>query len=241
MSEITRRERMRVETDLEIRQHARRLLVAEGREAVTLRAIARELGITAPALYRYYDSREDMLRQLCVDICDDLADELNRALEEVGEDDYREKLFTVCRGFRRWALGHPREFTLVFASPADETGTDTGEPAQDQLGSVFLRVIGPLMSEGATQVVNEGAPSDLHNDLAPNQEALAAAFTIKGIEVPEEATGPHAVYFLLRWWIRIYGHVALEVFRRFPFDVAHADRLFESLLTELTQDVGLDG
>lgn len=243
MTEVTRRERMRAETELEIRRRARKLLVREGREAVTLRAIARDLGITAPALYRYYDSREDLLRQLCVDICADLAAELNRAIEGMGEKDYRDKLFTVCREFRQWALAHPREFTLVFASPADETGTNTGELEQDQLGGVFLRVIGPLISEGAARgvVAHEEVPSDLHGDLASNQEALAAALSIEGIDVPEEAVGPHTVYFLLRWWSRVYGHVALEVFQRFPFDITHADRLFDSLLGELAQDVGLGG
>ena len=55
MTEATRRERLRAETEREIRQAARALLVERGRDAVTLRAIARELGITAPALYRYYD------------------------------------------------------------------------------------------------------------------------------------------------------------------------------------------
>lgn len=53
MSEGTRRERIRAATEMEIRQHARTLLIEQGRDAVTLRAIARELGITAPALYRY--------------------------------------------------------------------------------------------------------------------------------------------------------------------------------------------
>src|SRR5437016_5544598 len=101
-------------TDLEIRRHARALLVRQGRDAVTLRAIARELGITAPALYRYYDSRGDLLRHVCDDICADLATELNGQLAAIGQHDHAGKVLTVCRGFRRWAHRHPQEFTLVF-------------------------------------------------------------------------------------------------------------------------------
>lgn len=237
MTDVTRRDQLRAATEREIRQHARRLLVQQGQDSVTLRAIARELGITAPALYRYYDSREDLLRHLGEDVCADLAAELDRSLDTVGDGDHLAKVFTVCRGFRQWALAHPREFALVFASPGN-TGRE-GRSGQDEFGSVFLGVVGPLMSEGAYRLGSETAPAELWPDLAPNQEALATAFSLEGIDMPPEALGPDAVYFLLRWWVRMYGHVALEVFGRFPFDLSHADRLFESMLGELAREVGL--
>src|SRR5687767_9206729 len=102
MTEATRRERLRAETERDIRRQARALLVEHGRDAVTLRAIAREVGITAPALYRYYDSREDLLRRLAEDICTDLAAELDADLDGIDEDDVSAQVYAVCRGFRRW-------------------------------------------------------------------------------------------------------------------------------------------
>src|ERR1051325_7581306 len=104
MAQATRRERPRSGTEREIRQTARSLLVQQGREAVTLRAIARELGITAPALYRYYDSREDLLRQLCDDVCLDVAEALNADLADIPTEDTTAQVFAVCRRFRRWAV-----------------------------------------------------------------------------------------------------------------------------------------
>lgn len=240
MSESTRRERMRASTDLEIRRQARRLLVAQGRDAVTLRAIARELGMTAPALYRYYDSREDLLFQLCEDVCTDLAAELGHVLETVDADDHAGKVFAVCRGFRQWALRHEQEFTLVFATPLEETGTDRAKPGGDQFAGVFLRTVAPLMFEGEFPIRSERVPSDLHPELATDQLALAAAFSTAGLDVPSERIGTDDVYFMLTWWVRIYGHVALEVFGRFPFALDDADRLFDSLLGELGHDLGLD-
>lgn len=234
MTEVTRRERLRAATELEIRQHARALLVEHGRDAVTLRAIARELGITAPALYRYYESREDLLRQLCDDICADLATELHAALEPAGGE-FLEKIFAVCRGFRRWALAHPEEFALVFATPQREEG----KRQQDQFAGVFLGIVGPFLVEGAVKINSEpGLPFELP-DLSEQQDALAAALSTEGIEVPPGALRPDAVYFLLRWWVRLYGYVALEVFGRFPFDLKYADRLFDSMLSELTHELGL--
>jgi AcrR family transcriptional regulator len=203
MTEVTRRERIRASTELEIRQHARTLLVRQGRDAVTLRAIARELGITAPALYRYYDSREDLLRRLCDDIRTDLASELDHRLEPIDAEDHRAKVLAACLGFRRWALAHRQEFTLVFATPAGEGGCD-------HFAGVFLRLVGPLMSE----------------DTAPNP----------GADVSREELSA-----LLGWWGRLYGQVALEVFGQFPFDDARADRLFDSMLIEFADDIGLVG
>jgi len=243
MSEGTRRDRIRAATEMEIRQRARALLVDQGRDAVTLRAIARELGITAPALYRYYDSREDLLRQLGDDVCTDLVDELAEQLRRIEQADFRAKLGTVCRGFRHWALAHPKEFALVFATRADETGEpgEDGGPQRpgDQFASVFLRIIGPLMAEATEVIEREPAPEELQPQLAPNRVALAEAFAHEGIDMPEQAMDDGAVYFLLRWWVRLYGHVALEVFGRFPFTLADSERLYESLLDELAAELGI--
>ncbi len=244
MSEVARRERLRATTEVEIRHHARALLISQGRDAVTLRAIARELGITAPALYRYYNSREDLLRQLCNDICTDLSGELTANLESVPADDPLGKVLTVCRSFRRWALAHPQEFTLVFATPSTETNGHVHPARQpehpDQFASVFLSIVGSLITDGGFKPRTDRMPLGLQDELAGNQRALASAFSVEGIDIPPEALGPDGVYLLLTWWIRIYGHIALEVFGRFPFAVDQADRLFDSMLGELARDLGWD-
>src|SRR3954454_15475637 len=121
MSHPTRRGRARAATEQDIRRTARKLLVEQGPEAVTLRAIARELGITAPALYRYYGSRDDLIEHLRLDVVADLGAKLGEEIAAL-PDDGAVQLFAICRGFRRWALTHTKEFTLVFASPTGEVG-----------------------------------------------------------------------------------------------------------------------
>src|SRR3974390_1590856 len=69
---LTRRDRMRAATVDEIIQTARRLLVESGPEAMSLRAIAREMGMTAPGLYRYFASHEELLRHVCASIFTEL-------------------------------------------------------------------------------------------------------------------------------------------------------------------------
>lgn len=241
----TRREQQRAETEAEIRARARALLVRDGPQAVTLRAIARELGLTAPALYRYFASREALVHALCEDVCADVAAALRAALGRA--DDDLGRLLAVCRAFRDWALGHPQEFVLTFATSDPDVeafGCDAaGQAAESQISGVFLSVIAPLLTG---EVLAAGTPveamslgpeleDELRRARAPIVEALAAA----GVTASAEAIGLESVYLVLQWWARLYGHVALEVFGRFPFGVTAADHLFDSLLAELAAATGL--
>ncbi|MCP2261394.1 transcriptional regulator, TetR family [Streptoalloteichus tenebrarius] len=239
MTEATRRERLRADTERDIRATARALLVGQGRDAVTLRAIARELGITAPALYRYYDSREALLRAVCEDICADLDAELTPALRGVSAHDPLGRVFAVCRAFRRWALAHPQEFELVFASPEEESVGLGRRPAQDRFGGVFIHVIGHvLVAPEAFVPTTDEVPAELHDDLVAYRERLRESLAEAGIQVPNGLLELDGVYFILKWWVRLYGHIALEVFGRFPFPLRDAEPLFERMLTELAVESG---
>src|ERR1700746_1340950 len=111
----SRRDRLRAATIEEIIQTARQLLVNDGPEAVSLRAIAREMGMTAPGLYRYFGSYEDLHRHLCAGIFTELGADIRRAIEAgaaPSEDPHAKltvKLAAACREFRRRALPHKAE------------------------------------------------------------------------------------------------------------------------------------
>ena len=238
MTETTRRERSRDDTQQEIRRVARELLINQGREAVTLRAIAREMGITAPAIYRYHASLEDLLQQLCLDICTDLADDMATDLAAIPSDDTPAQVFAVCRGFRAWALRHPQEFSLVFASPPG-----SGAPAHDlndPFGRIFLTVAGRVLATRQVAMPAEDkVPAELRADLAEFRATLFTTLAEAGLDLPEHVFSIGAAYTMLRFWVRLYGQVALEVFGRFPFAVSAPEPLFESMLAELAKEVGL--
>ena len=238
MTETTRRERSRDDTQQEIRRVARDLLVNQGREAVTLRAIAREMGITAPAIYRYHASLEDLLQQLRLDVCTDLAAELATDLETIPEQDTAAQVFAVCRRFRAWALRHPQEFSLVFASPPGSGAAS--HDLDDPFGRIFLTVAGRVLATQQLVVpADHEVPAELHEDLAQFRVALFATLAETGLELPEHILPLGATYTMLRFWVRLYGQVALEVFGRFPFAISAPDVLFESMLAELAKEVGL--
>jgi AcrR family transcriptional regulator len=236
MSEPTRRERARAATDREIRQQARTLLVNEGPEAVTLRAIARQLGITAPALYRYYSSREDLVHHLRMDICTDLADDLAADLAELPESDTTGQVLAICRGFRRWALAHPREFTMVFATPS-------GVPEDlhtDPFGRIFMSVAGKVLTTKQLKSPSDAeVPAAMRSDLAAFRADLLNTIVQSGVEVPDEVLSMGTAYVILQFWVRLYGQVALEVFGHFPFLVSNAEGFFEIMLVDLISEAGL--
>src|ERR1035438_10679052 len=87
----SRRDRVRAATTEEIKLTARRILVAQGPEAASLRAIARQMGMTAPALYRYFDSHEDLIRHVVADVFSEIADDINAAIAAVRTGDMADR------------------------------------------------------------------------------------------------------------------------------------------------------
>ncbi len=114
---VSRRDRVRAATTEEIKQVARKILVDEGPEAVTLRAIAREMGMTAPALYRYFGSHQELIRNVIGDIFLEIGGDIQAAIDGAADRGITAKFGAAAREFRRWSLGHQREFGLAFRHP----------------------------------------------------------------------------------------------------------------------------
>ncbi len=232
------RGRTPVLTEADIRRVARTLLTEQGPEALSLRAIARELGITAPALYRYHRSREDLLESLRLEFCADLADDLAAEIATL-PDDGAVQFFAICRGFRRWALAHTREFTLVFASPG-EVGAPVMRRFDEPFGRIFLAAAGRLLA-GYDIVTppTDAIPAELHEDLIAFQTELLAVLSESGQKFPAEKLDLGVTYLMVQIWARIYGHVTLEVFGNYPIPSAHPDVLYEAMLVDLGRAAGL--
>jgi AcrR family transcriptional regulator len=223
----------RNEAGLKIRLEARKLLVDKGAESMTLRAIARELGITAPALYRYYPSKEDLIRHVCQDVCADLATELHALMAAAHDRTSVERFFAVCRGFRGWALRHPKEFGLVFGTPV--TNPSAQFVASEPFGQVFLTAALSVMADHAIQApADETVPAELRANLALWRAEFDKLTQGMGVVFPAENFRDGVLLVMINAWIRIYGHVALEVFNRLPGLPIDTDALFEVLVGDLS-------
>lgn len=231
-------------TDGDIRYSARALLVTHGPEAVTLRAIARDLNITAPALYRYYSSRDHLIEQIRLDVVADLGQQLTAEVAAL-PDDAAVQLFALCRGFRSWALTHPREFTLVFASPTGDVGSTEGSVATlrraaEPFGRIFLATAGQVLAtHRLTMPPAEAVPTELQDDFAAYHNELLGVLQDSGVDIPAGTLDLGTTYMMIQFWARLYGHVTLEVFGNYPIPMSKPDALFDAMLAELAAEIGL--
>lgn len=111
------RERVRRELTEEILAVARRQLATVGPVALSLRAVARELGMASSAVYRYVPSRDELLTLLILAAYDDLGDAAERAEAAVPRADHPGRWRAVCVAARAWARAHPHEYALVYGTP----------------------------------------------------------------------------------------------------------------------------
>lgn len=224
MTVTSRRDRLRAATLSEILETARRLLVADGLHAVTLRAISREMGMTAPALYRYYDSLDALLESLSLALFEECIDHIEA--EVAAQPDVSTKLAVACREFRTWSLAHKAEFALMFASPADALRSEAGPDPTDpvfvvgmRFCAVYLTLFNELwLAHPFAAPADDDLPADLRDQLATFKAAAGTVLPIGALQV------------YLSHWIRLYGSVALEVFGHLGFALTDAQTMFETEL-----------
>jgi AcrR family transcriptional regulator len=111
----TRRARQRRELLAEIEEEARRQLVAGGPTTVSLRAIARAVGLSPASLYTYVASLDDIFTMLLLSSYRSLAAATREAAESFADAPPVDRALAAVLAHRRWALEHPGEFNLIFS------------------------------------------------------------------------------------------------------------------------------
>ncbi|MFI6828406.1 TetR/AcrR family transcriptional regulator [Kribbella sp. NPDC050241] len=229
----TRRDRQRAATLADIKAVARRLLVSGGVGAVGLRAVARELGLTPPALYRYFPSHEALVTALIADLYDELTGALMELQAADTDADLGARLFLLTNGLRDWALAHPSEFALLFGTaipnPEAEDHADTpGHQAAMRFGAVFKDLVAQIWHW-------KPFPYPADEDLGP---VLLAQLQQETEEFQGMPAG--AIYLALSYWVRLYGLICMEVFGQLHWVLPDAGAYFEAQLREIGEELGLD-
>lgn len=218
----SRRERLRTATVVEIKQTARRLLVTGGATAISLRAIAREMGMTAPAIYRYFPSLEALIAALCTDLYDELSAAIHAARAPIPDDQPGERLAAMARAFRRWSIAHRSEFALMFGEPVPgvpEPDDACGPPVAGVLSFCDAFVI-EFAAMWRQHGFHSPSPEVISDRLAGQLEPALASLT--------DGLPPEVMYLFLSGWIRLYGMVAMEVFGHLSWALTDVEPLFET-------------
>ena len=234
---LRRRDRVRADTVREIKETARRVLVDQGVDGLALRAVAREMGMTAPGLYRYFDSREDLVEHVVADLYDELTDVLESVRDTADPARPGFQLLSVARAFRRWATTHHAEFGLLFGSAAERViepgqlhgdGERPPQVAGRRFGGVFAELVARIYLE-------QGFPVPDEADLDPALKVQLQEWCAKlPVALP---LGVMSVF--LSCWIRLYGMVCMEVFGHLRFALDDAEPMFEAELRSLGQVLGV--
>ena len=228
----SRRERLRDATMAEIKATARRHLVASGPEALSLRAVARDMGLTAPALYRYVDSRDDLLTEVIADLYDELTAALEAARDTEPPGAVGPRLIAASWALRTWALAHPTEFGLLFGSPLPGYAAPSEGVMHDaarRFGMVFAALFAQLWEE-------RRFPAARTEDLDPAQAAQLAAYA----ESMNSPLPPGAVKVFLECWVRLYGLVCMETFGHLRFALDDAEAMFADMMRANGRALGFD-
>ena len=226
---LTARERVRAELTAEITDSARRQLGEVGAAALSLRAVARELGMASSAVYRYFPSRDDLLTRLIIDGYDALGAAAETA-DRPGEPP-RERWLAVCRGVRAWALAHPHEYALLYGSPVPGyTAPQDTVPAATRVGAVLGRILGDAAQAGllpAGSGDRDRDPTLISDDAAAvlggDHPAIDDTVRVRGLMA----------------WSSLYGTLSFELFGHFVGSVEDGDRYFDRAMTELAALIGL--
>src|SRR6266550_8097765 len=173
------RERTRAEITRQILEAARRHLATDGASGLSLRAIARELGASSSAVYRYVASRDELLTRLIVAAYDALGAAAETAEAAVARDDLAGRWSAVCGAVRAWALANPNEYALIYGTPVPGYSAPpaTTAPAA-RVSSVLLGIL--------TDAAGRPTPAIAGDDVPPDgRKALAPARSIVPPEVPD--------------------------------------------------------
>jgi len=232
MASTDRRAKWREATLQEIRATARRLLVTHGTAAVTFNAIAREMGFSGPAMYRYYASHDELIGALTQDFYRELTAAIREARDAHAGQTPQAGILAMCRTMRGWAVAHRAEFGWIFASRIPAPGGPRTEAVQDvagsELGHLFLALVAEVWEARRFPVPELGR-------LAPSMRRQLQAYAAKeGGRLP-----PQAMHVFLACWIRLYGLLCMEVFGQLSFAYTDMEPVFEECLQALCAALGV--
>jgi len=221
------RSRARAELTQEIKDAARRQLRDVGAASLSLRAVAREIGMVSSAVYRYFPSRDDLLTALIVDAYDALGAAAEATGAAHATDAPREQWLAVCRAVRSWAREHRHEYELVFGTPVP------GYRAPQDTIRAAARV--PI--ELLRIVRSNSAARDARNDPPLSAPLLTDLARLREQAAPEVDEGTLARAVMA--WTMLIGAISFELFGHLNNVIDDYEGWFDYVMGSRATDLGL--
>lgn len=204
MTPSLQRAELRQATAAAIKNEAREQMRQHGTAGISLRAIARQLNITAPAIYNYFPSLDDLITALIVDAFTDLAVAMETAGAASAGTDTLARIEAVLHAYREWAVTHPVDFQLIYGNPIPgyQAPAELTSPLAFRPFKVVFALYGQALASGALRLPAEYQP-------VPDsiRQHLLGWKTHVGLDLPDGL-----ICLLIGGWARIHGLVLLELF-----------------------------
>lgn len=222
----TRTQRRHLETIEEVKEIARERLIQDGLGGLSLRAIARDMGVVPSALYRYFPSHAHLLDSIADDAATSMLDHIQQAIDAVPEKDHREQWFVGLRAYRSWALDHVPGYSLNFG---DLSGERSGSGEPDAIVRQVIEILGQIVTAASRAGVLDRSQTGVGRRIVHQL----------GDDCDEHGLHPAQVRAAtLSAWSAVHGTVALEVSGRLPDIGVDRDAYFEAQLLGIARAVG---
>jgi AcrR family transcriptional regulator len=211
---------------------ARQQMVQHGTAGLSLRSIARELDVTAPALYRYFPKHDDLITALVVEGFTALAEALEAARDAYVDAPLRHQLTEVLLAYRRWAVTHPVDFNLIYGSPIPgyHAPREVTVPAVVRGFSVIVGLIESLIQNGE---ITQRSP--YHQIPAETETYLTHMIANDHYPI-----STRAFYMGVVGWGQLHGMIMLELFGHLGPVVGDLDAYYHAQVENLLVAMGLD-
>jgi AcrR family transcriptional regulator len=223
----TARDRARDELTRAIKDEARRQLALEGATKLSLRSVARELGMVSSALYRYFPSRDDLLTALIIDAYDALGEAAEKAAKG---DDPRVQWLSACHAIRRWAKKRPHEYALIYGTPIP--GYEAPRETVTAAARVPLLMINLIRDSWSVAAIEPAFPGP------PLAEGLAAQLNELAKQVAPELPA-EVLNRAIVAWTQLFGMISFELFGQLVGSVDPSDEFFAHTAAQMADFVGL--
>ena len=226
------RARVRAEMTAEIKAAARRHLETDGAN-LSLRAVARDMGMVSSAVYRYFASRDELLTALIVDAYNALGETVEAADAAVADRGLlRQRWLVTARAVRGWALAHPAEYALLFGSPVPGyAAPDDTIVAAARTPVVLLRILADGVAAGTLAARADPVAARLTEPVRADLDRARAGIALG---VPDEL-----MLAAMAAWTQLFGMVSFELFGQFNRVVEARPEFFDQQAELMADVIGL--
>lgn len=207
---------------------ARQHLAEHGPAGLSLRAVARHLGIVPSAVYRYFANRDQLLTAMIVEAYDALGAAAEGALAEASRRNPAARWVAVGLAIRAWALEHPHEYALLYGTPVPGYAApdDTVVPGT-RVSLALLQVVVDANADGLIEVGPTGVSSGTRLDLTGALDQLVLDIA------------PEIMFRTIVAWTQMFGLLSFELFSQTRGLLHHHDQMFTDAATMMAVQIGL--